>query len=244
MSEFPFRKADGSPLVVAHRGAPARALENSVASFALALADGADMIEFDVRLSADGVPYVIHDARTGRTARENAAISRCTAARLSRIRLKNGEPLPTLAAVLSLVAGRVPLNVEAKSPGSMEAVCRLLASSGYGGPVLLSSGLRAEVLAARGLRPDLPCGLVTRRPSASDMAFCLRHGLSSIHPHHRTLTVMRLKALRASGVAFLPYTVDDGPLFFRLAGAGAAGVFSNRAAELRAAWEADRRGSA
>jgi glycerophosphoryl diester phosphodiesterase len=62
------------PIVVAHRGASRRALENSLEAFSLSLADRADMIEFDVRLSADGEAVVIHDARTGRTARENLTV--------------------------------------------------------------------------------------------------------------------------------------------------------------------------
>jgi len=68
--ENPLRRRRGnSPIIVAHRGAPDRALENSRASIGLAAADGADMIEFDVRLTADGEPVVLHDARTGRTAK-------------------------------------------------------------------------------------------------------------------------------------------------------------------------------
>lgn len=244
VSDFPFRRGDGSPIVVAHRGVPPRALENSLASFSLALADGADMIEFDVRLSADGEPVVIHDARTGRTARQNVRVSRCSGARLARIRLKNGEPVPLLGDVLELVRGAVPINIESKTPGATAAACRVLAASGYAGPVLLSSRLRGECLVARALRPDLPCGLVTRRPSASDLAFCRRHGLASIHPAHRVLTVLRLRKVAAAGIALVPYTVDDERRFFRLVDAGAAGVISNRSRELRAAWDARRRNGA
>jgi len=57
---LPFLSAvPGRPLFVAHRGASDRALENSPSAFVQALADGADMIEFDIRLSADGVPVVL-----------------------------------------------------------------------------------------------------------------------------------------------------------------------------------------
>ena len=77
---------------------------------------------------------------------------------------------------------------------------------------------------------------MTRRPSASDLAFCLRHGLSSIHPDHRQLTVLRLRNVLASGIPLLPYTVDDPADAFRLIEAGAVGVFSNRAQSLREAW--------
>lgn len=232
---FPIEAA-GRPVFVAHRGASDRALENSLAAFALALADGADMIEFDVRLSSDGVPVVLHDAGTGRTGKENLVVARTPWALLRRVRLKNGEFLPSLAEVLELLRGAVPLNIESKAPGGVAAAARTIKETGHAGTLVLSSGLREECLAARSLLPATPCGLVTRRPSASDLAFCLRHGLSSIHPDHRRFTVLRLRAVLDSGIPLLPYTVDDPAVAFRLIEAGAAGVFSNRAQSLRETW--------
>ena len=229
-------KAPGRPMFVAHRGASDRALENSPAAFALAVSEGADMIEFDVRLSSDGVPVVFHDVRTGRTAKENLAVARTPAARLRAVRLKNGEKIPFLADVLEIVGGIVPINVESKAPGGIAAAARALSSAGYGGEVLLSSGLRGECLAARDLLPAISCGLVTHRPSASDLAFCHRYRLSSIHPSRRLLTVLRLRKVAASGISLLPYTVDDPAEAFALIAAGAVGVFSNRAQTLRAEW--------
>jgi len=222
--------------VAAHRGASDRELENSPAAFSRSVADGADMIEFDVRLSADGVPVVLHDERTGRTARENLRVDRCGSVRLRRVRLKNGEPIPLLADMLDLVGGKVPLNLEVKVPGGMAAVRRALGEARYPGEILLSSGLREECAAARSLLPEIPCGLVTGRPSASDIAFCLRHALPSIHPDHRRLTVLRIRKVLDSGLLLFPYTVDDPDLLIRLVGSGACGVFSNRAQTLREAW--------
>ena len=56
------------PLIIGHRGSSALAPENTMAAFALALEEGADGVEFDVRLARDGVPVVIHDATLERTA--------------------------------------------------------------------------------------------------------------------------------------------------------------------------------
>ena len=233
----------GEPVFVAHRGASDRALENSPAAFSLAVSDRADMIEFDVRLTSDRVPVVFHDARTGRTGKENLEVARTTAARLRKVPLKNGEPVPTLREVLDLVRGRVPLNVESKDHGVFAAIGKVLAGARYGGAILLSSPIREECAAARSLLPGMPCGLVTRRPSMSDIAFCRRHGLSSIHPDHRFLTVLRVRKLLAAGIPLLPYTVDDPDAAFRLIDAGAAGVFSNRAQALREAWRNRGRGT-
>ena len=232
---FPGREP-GRPVFAAHRGASDRALENSPAAFALAVSDVADLIEFDVRLSSDGIPVVFHDDRTGRTAKENLAVARTPAARLQAVRLKNGEAIPFLADVLEIVRGSVPINIESKALGGIAAAAKALSKAGYGGELLLSSGLREECLAARDLLPGIPCGLVTRRPSASDLAFCLRHGLSSIHPDRRLLTVLRLRNVAASDIPFFPYTVDDPAEALALIAAGAVGVFSNCAQTLREAW--------
>jgi len=232
---FPGREP-GPPVFVAHRGASDRALENSPAAFALAVKGSADMIEFDVRLSSDGVPVVFHDARTGRTAKENLAVARTPAARLRGLRLKNGEKLPFLLDVLEIVGGKVPVNIESKVPGGIAAAAKALSRADYGGELLLSSGVRGECLAARDLLPRIPCGLVTHRPSASDLAFCLRHGLSSIHPYRRLLTVVRLRKVAASEIPLLPHTVDDPAEAFALIAAGAVGIFSNRALALREEW--------
>src|SRR3972149_5781647 len=120
------------PIVVAHRGAPRRALENSLEAFSLSLADRADMIEFDVRLSADGEPVVIHDARTGRTARENLAVARWDAARLKKVRLRNGEPVPFLTDVPDLIRGAVPVNIESQKAGGIHAALRGMEQKGAG----------------------------------------------------------------------------------------------------------------
>ncbi len=73
------------PLIIGHRGASALAPENTIAAFANALRDGADGVEFDVRLSSDGVPIVIHDATLGRTATINTAVSALTSAELCEV---------------------------------------------------------------------------------------------------------------------------------------------------------------
>src|SRR5512139_2788545 len=94
-----------TPLIIAHRGDSSSALENSLEAFRLALAVPADMIELDLRMSRDGVLYVMHDRQTGRTADLNVDIESVTARELAGIRLRNGEPIPTLTDVFELTEG-------------------------------------------------------------------------------------------------------------------------------------------
>lgn len=74
-----------SPLIIGHRGASAVAPENTLAAFARAFEDGADGIEFDVRLARDGVPVVIHDPSLMHTGSRRARVSKVTSARLGQI---------------------------------------------------------------------------------------------------------------------------------------------------------------
>src|SRR4029077_1336865 len=107
------------PLILGHRGASALAPENTLAAFSRAISDGADGIEFDVRLSRDDVAVVIHDASLKRTGLIDRSVSELTAAELCEVdvgswfaaRARNpkktfsAEKLPTLAQVFELFSG-------------------------------------------------------------------------------------------------------------------------------------------
>jgi len=110
---------------VAHRGGAAQWPENSLTAFRNAIAMGARGLELDVHLTADGEVAVIHDATLDRTTTGAGPVARCTAADLARARLRGrdgavtGEGVPTLGAVLALVAPTdVALLVEIKTPGA------------------------------------------------------------------------------------------------------------------------------
>lgn len=108
-----------SPLILGHRGASALAPENTLAAFSRAISDGADGIEFDVRLSRDGVAVVIHDASLKRTGLIDRPVSELTAAELCEVDVGSwfapstgiskesfsGEKLPLLSQVFELFSG-------------------------------------------------------------------------------------------------------------------------------------------
>ena len=107
------------PLIVGHRGASALVPENTLAAFRRAIEDGAEGIEFDVRLSRDGVPVVIHDETLVRTGQTRAMVSELTAIELSKIDVGSwfrsrgsstagyefpNEKVPSLAETLGILA--------------------------------------------------------------------------------------------------------------------------------------------
>lgn len=73
------------PLIIAHRGASAVTPENTIAAFQQAIADGADGLEFDVRITKNGVPIVFHDSTLRRVANQNVRISNLTSEELGKL---------------------------------------------------------------------------------------------------------------------------------------------------------------
>ena len=127
----------------AHRGLHGPGvLENSRAAFEAAIAAGHG-IELDVQVSRDGQAMVIHDYTLERLTEGVGPVCGLVAADLEKIRLRSGtETIPTLPAVLALIAGRAPLLIEVKSPGrdvaALSGAVRE-ALRGYDGPVAVMS---------------------------------------------------------------------------------------------------------
>jgi glycerophosphoryl diester phosphodiesterase len=103
--------------VVAHRGYSARYPENSVVAFEQAIAAGADYIETDVRLAADGTPVCWHDADFMRVAADSTAIAASPADAIARIALPGGARVHRLEEVLAVARGRTPVLLDVKVDG-------------------------------------------------------------------------------------------------------------------------------
>jgi glycerophosphoryl diester phosphodiesterase len=174
VSERSFSQA--RPIVVAHRGAPLIEPENTIPSFEAAVAAGADAVEFDVRLSADGRPVILHDAAVDRTTDGHGLARDLTVAELERIAIPRGDgdptTVPTLEETLATLSGRIGVDIELKQlPGEpdfdpdvdrlVEATLRTIDVVDFVGPVLLSSFNPFALDAARRRAPDVPLGLLT-----------------------------------------------------------------------------------
>ncbi|WP_103332768.1 glycerophosphodiester phosphodiesterase family protein [Pseudotabrizicola formosa] len=218
-------------LPVTHRALHDRAqgrIENSPAAIRAAVAAGY-AIEVDVQLSADGVAMVFHDDDLDRLTSERGPVRARTAAELGDMALTGGsDTIPTLATVLGMVAGRVPLLIEIKdqtgamgeSDGRLEAAVAQ-ALVGYGGEVAVMSFNPHSVAQMARLAPDVARGLTTSSYDPEDWApvpaeVCdrLREipdfdrvGASFISHQGNDLTRPRVLALRAAGVPVLCWTI-------------------------------------
>ena len=179
------------PLVVAHRGASVEQPENTIEAFAAAIDAGADAVEFDVRLTADGVPIVMHDPDVSRTTDGRGIVSALTLEEVRRLRIDlpggGAAGVPTLDEALGCLSGRAGVDIELKhgsdEPGNdalaapaLEPALEAFDRASFAGPVLLSSFDESTLLRARSLRPSVPTGLLAdaRRDAASALEAAVR----------------------------------------------------------------------
>jgi len=203
--------------IVGHRGAAATAPENTLEGFRAAAAGGIGWVEFDVRLSGDRVPVVIHDATLARTAGSKARIDQTTAADIAR--LSRAHPTPTLAETMALLGELgVGANIEIKPVRARRAVAEAVVqtlgavgreSTARAAPVLVSSFAPAILRNVRDVAADLPLGLLLSRGANDAGARARDLGCVSIHEDHRRLTPGRAADWKAAGFLVVCYTVND-----------------------------------
>ena len=234
-----------TPLIFGHRGASAYAPENTLTAFNLALGQGADGVELDVTLSADGVPVVIHDDTLDRTTNGQGPVDRLSLAALKRLdagypshfgRKFPDERIPTLAEVFAGLPPQAIINVELKhdrSPGRELAgrVVALIHEYGMGRRVLISSFQFSSLRRVKALGSALPVGLLYSSVlSGPRLARCLAGALphEAHHPSHERLSAASVAWYHAHGLRVNTWTVDDEADLRRLAAAGVDGLITNR----------------
>ena len=236
--------------VIAHRGAAARAPENTLAAIRLAAAEGARWVEVDVKLSRDGHCILMHDELLARTTDGRGEVAHYDLDELQALDAGSwfaerfaGERIPTLEAVLELCLSlKLDINLEIKPcPGREQETARACVEvvraqwpSERPWPLLSSfavSSLEESLLRA----PELPRGLLIDRPTQSALAMLARLDCVSLHCDHKAVSTELVRALDASGRPLLCYTVNDPARAQLLRDIGVASIITDRPAEIGAA---------
>jgi glycerophosphoryl diester phosphodiesterase len=230
------------PKLVGHRGAAALAPENTLAGFRAAAEAGVTGVEFDVRLSADGVPMVIHDATLERTTTGQGQVAAATAAVLATLDAGAwfgprfaGETLPTLeVTIAALTELGLAANIELKSEGDGArplalAVAALLerAWPATQAPALLSSFDAVCVAHCRELAPAVPRALLVDTPDPAALALARTLDCVAIHANHRRLNQKLTTMVKNEGWHCAVYTVDDPARAKRLLAWGVDSIITN-----------------
>jgi glycerophosphoryl diester phosphodiesterase len=233
----------GLPPVIGHRGAALVAPENTLASFRQAALLGARMVEFDVRLSADGRPVVFHDDTLDRTSNGSGPVAAASLAELKRLDAGgwfspqfSGEAIPTLDEVLALCLDLgIAANIELKPERGREVetaetalACALRSwPPGIAPPLVSSFSRRCLAAAGRTAAAAWPRGLLVGRIPADWHGAANALGCHALHADQRRLSAPAVAQLRAAGLTVLAYTVNDPHRAERLWAMGVTSIFSD-----------------
>ncbi len=249
--EIETRDAPILPRLVGHRGARGSAPENTLAGLRRAADLHAPWVEFDVKLSRDGVPLLMHDDTLERTTDGRGAVAATDWADIERLDAGRsfdarfaGERVPSYAQALNLL-GELGLgaNVELKPcPGreveTAQLVVRITQTlwRAHLPPPVLSSFSESCLAAARDAAPELRRGLLVDAIPADWRARCERLGCVSLHVDHRKADPALLVQVLASGMPVMAYTVNEPARAAELWAAGVSCIatdFPERLAALR-----------
>ena len=227
------------PLIIAHRGSSVVAPENTLASFKQAIKDGADGLEFDVRLSRDGEPVVIHDSTLHRTANRPGIVSELTAAELGQIDVGSWfnekhpqharpgypqETLPSLAQVFELTRGANQiLYVEMKCETDQArplaaAVTQLIDEYSIAEQVVVESFDLSAIAEVKRLEPAIRTAALFEPQLGRPITWVRRSKTVTMTKqveadelalHHSLVTKRLVSMARDAGLLLVTWTVDD-----------------------------------
>jgi glycerophosphoryl diester phosphodiesterase len=230
------------PVIFAHRGASAHAPENTLAAFELALEQGADAIELDAKLSADGHVVVIHDATVDRTTGAHGRVKDMSLAELRVLSAGSffsshfsTEKIPMLEEVFEALGKRLFVNVELTNYNTprdhlVESVCLLVKKFNLQKHVLFSSFYGSNLSKAHSYLSDVPCGLLALNGMLGAWArsFGFAFGkYAALHLNLADVTREQIQRVhRLKGRAHV-WTVNPEVDIRRLFGWGVDGIFTD-----------------
>ena len=235
---------DAERIIWAHRGRNRTAPENTLIAFRQSLEAGDIGIEFDVTLSADCEPVVIHDDTLERTTNGQGGVFNHTYATLSELdagswfNLRYSEErLPLLCDVLKELRGRMYLNIEIKfsawrrksSEGIEIKLLDIMRDLGIEDSVLISSFNWYSLSCVRSLNRNIAIGVLAKPGWNPDTVtfFAKEIAAFSIHPNVADLVKGMPKPYMCFPGKIFPYTVSDVDTGMRLLRTGADGFFAN-----------------
>jgi glycerophosphoryl diester phosphodiesterase len=228
-------------LTIAHRGASVLYPENTMRAFIEAAGLGADMCEFDVRMTRDGEVVVIHDAAVNRTTDGRGQVAAMSAAALKELdagmRFKpefRGERIPTLTEVAeALGALRCGMDVELKARGLEGRVCEILRGCHVLESAIVSSFDWDQLKLVVAEEPALRVALLGEKAPATLLEAALAMHAFAIAPRFDIADAALCAEAHRRGLAVYVWTVDDTPTMRRLIAAGVDGIMTNNPGRLR-----------
>lgn len=200
-------------LVIGHRGAAGLAPENTLAALRAGYEAGADVLEFDIRLTKDGVPILIHDASLRRTHDQRITVAHYTLAYLREHTVDHPSKIATLQEILDEFFGKVILNIEMKQRKSAPGIIKLIESQYIKkdtdwNHVVLSSFKVEELKRARTASPHVRLWMLHDRNPFLFISYVKKLGLDGVGFHRPHLHPLALRIARKYKLFSYVFTVN------------------------------------
>jgi glycerophosphoryl diester phosphodiesterase len=229
--------------VIGHRGASAFLPDNTIESFQQALTDGADLIELDVRKTADDQLVLYHDWYAKSEFGGSKPVAMVTYSELSSFGRRNGFDLTLFEDVLRNFAGKLGLNIELKAGGYEREALDMVYKYDMAREVVFSSFFPWVILKLKSLDGAIKTGWIVGQEQVLffnrfggplvEMLFGLMRA-ESIHLHYKIITAKLVQNFHSEGIPVYAWTVDDVELMKELIKIDIDGIITNRPGQLRA----------
>ncbi len=229
------------PVVLGHRGDKLFAPENTLSSFRQAADKGADGVEFDVKLTADGQVIILHDQTVDRTTNGTGNVAHLPLSALRELDASiqfpgqfPGEKIPTLIEVFEALGQRVYMNIHLTNHATpfdalVSRVVDLVRKHGLEKKVFFSSFLPHNLSRARHLMPEVPCGLLTMKGKLGYLGrtFGWRNGMDALNPVFWDVTPSLVDRVHAAGKRIYAWPVTNAADIKSMIGFGVDGIITD-----------------
>lgn len=225
-------------LIIGHRGAAGLAQENTIEAFRKGIDGGADILEFDVQLTRDGIPLVIHDSTLFRTHRRTHIVRWSDHESLKKA-AERGHQIATLEEVLDLCFGKILLNLEVKNRGTGAKIATIIKEKYIKKDsdwenILFSSFKGLELRAIRRVSPHAELSMLHNRNPFGFIAYHRQLNLTAVGFHRLYTNKLATEIAKKLGLFIYAYTVNRPAAAQRLLAQGIEGFVTDNPTQLRA----------
>ena len=215
------------PMIFGHRGASSIEPENTMKAFQQAFEDGADGIEFDVRLTADNQMVIIHDSLINRTSNGIGLVRKKTYQELLEFDFGKGEKIPLLEDVLKKFGNQKWLNIEIKEQGYEKQLLELLDKLKIIKKYVISSFDISVIQKIKELNSEIPTAFLYDAVRINLQDLISKSHCDGIHPKHTFVNRRLFSEARYYRLAVRAWTVDSQRKAWKLTKLGINGIITN-----------------
>jgi glycerophosphoryl diester phosphodiesterase len=209
------KKSENDILIIGHKGASSIAPENTLKAFQKAIELKADYVEFDIHITKDGKIVIIHDSDKFNATGVKGLIEDMTLDQIKSLDAGEGEKIPTIRELISIVRKKIGLQIEIKSINLLDKLIHILREENLISTSIVSSFILNELLKLKLLEPSLKVGLLLSadlvRPKLIKRKIekIAKNNFYSIYPPFTTINKEIVDFAHSYGLKVIVWTVND-----------------------------------